>query len=332
MNKVARLSTEDRKELFMNTAAKIGMHPAIVEKDFWVCFMLDYLFHRCKWKEAFAFKGGTSLSKAYKLIRRFSEDIDLILDWRLIGYDNEEPWLERSNTKQEKFNEEANERAAKFLKNKFVQELRKDVGLELKCEVDFHIDQEDDQTVDFVYPQIFSNPSILQQIRLEIGALAAWTPAKEVEILPFVAEQYPKLFEHPTTSICTVTAERTFWEKVTILHKEANRINGNFPKRYSRHYYDLYCIDKSEIKEKAFRDMELLSKVVTFKNKFYRCNWAKYDEARIGTMKLVPDSKYITDLEQDYLNMCNMLYGDIPDFDEIMRAIERLENEINILS
>ena len=81
MNKIARINSNDRKALFQNTAAKMGLTEAIIEKDYWVCFMLDYLFHRCKWKNSIAFKGGTSLSKAYGLIERFSEDIDLILDW-----------------------------------------------------------------------------------------------------------------------------------------------------------------------------------------------------------------------------------------------------------
>ena len=86
MRNVARLPDSDRGELFRNTADKMGLNDAIVEKDFWVCFTLDHLFHRCPWKDAITFKGGTSLSKAFNLISRFSEDIDLILDWRVLGY------------------------------------------------------------------------------------------------------------------------------------------------------------------------------------------------------------------------------------------------------
>ena len=103
MDKIAKLPMQERQELIIATASKMKISEAIVEKDFWVCFCLDYLFHECKWKEAFAFKRGTSLSKAYGLIERFSEDIDLILDWRVIGYKKDEPWEERSNTKQLKF-------------------------------------------------------------------------------------------------------------------------------------------------------------------------------------------------------------------------------------
>ena len=104
MRKIAKITENDRKALFHNTAAKMGMTDAIIEKDFWVCYVLDYLFHHSQWKDNIAFKGGTSLSKAYGLIERFSEDIDLILDWRVLGYGIDEPWENRSNTKQDIFN------------------------------------------------------------------------------------------------------------------------------------------------------------------------------------------------------------------------------------
>ena len=120
MRNIATIKESDRKALFQNTAAKMGLTNAIIEKDFWVCFMLDYLFHRCEWKDSIAFKGGTSLSKAYGLIERFSEDIDLILDWRVIGFSINEPWENRSNTKQGLFNKEANRRTEDFLKTAFV--------------------------------------------------------------------------------------------------------------------------------------------------------------------------------------------------------------------
>ena len=86
MRNVALLSKEDREVLFSRTAEKMKMHPSIVEKDFWVCFMLDHLFHDCIYKDAFVFKGGTSLSKSYHVIERFSEDIDLIWERREFFY------------------------------------------------------------------------------------------------------------------------------------------------------------------------------------------------------------------------------------------------------
>lgn len=102
---IAKASDTDREVLFGNAADRAGIkNPAIVEKDFWVCFILNYLFHMSPWPRAFIFKGGTSLSKAYHVIERFSEDIDLIMDWRLLGYGIHEPWAERSKNQQEFLN------------------------------------------------------------------------------------------------------------------------------------------------------------------------------------------------------------------------------------
>ena len=332
MRKIAKLNEKDRRALFHNTAAKMGMTDAIIEKDFWVCFMLDYLFHRFKWKDNIAFKGGTSLSKSFGLIERFSEDIDLILDWRVIGYEKDEPWQERSNTKQDTFNKEANAKTEKFLKEKFLPSIATELEKELGYAVNCYIEKNDLQTVVFAYNRSFEDMSILPVIRLEIGALAAWTPAKKKAITPYAAEQYPHLFEQPSTDILTVLPERTFWEKVTILHREANRVaDKSFPTRYSRHYYDLYCMYNSPVKESAFQDLILLERVVKFKEKFYRCPWAKYEDAKPGTMKLMPQEYHLKALEDDYKHMQNMIFGNKPSFDEIMTTIQKLEKEINEL-
>jgi hypothetical protein len=330
MNKIARLSSKDREALFRNTTNKIGMTEAIVEKDFWVCWMLDFLFQRCRWKQHLAFKGGTSLSKASGFIKRFSEDIDLILDWRILGYGENEPWAERSKTKQDLFNKEVNQRAESFLKKEFLPELQNELSRELNISITLYIDVDNSQTINFVYPQSFTDSSILQEIRLEIGGLAAWTPTENKAITSYSAEVYPKLFEHPGTNVLTVLPERTFWEKVTILHREANRSqNKDFPARYSRHYYDLYCMFSFKAKIKAFEDLDLLKRVVAFKCKFYPCKWAKYEDAKVGTMKLVPPSFNLQTLEDDYEHMKNMIYGEKPSFKKVMSVIKKLETEIN---
>lgn len=332
MRKIAKLNKKERKALFQNTAAKMGLTNAIIEKDFWVCFMLDYLFHRCKWKDSIAFKGGTSLSKSYGLIERFSEDIDLILDWRVIGYAQNEPWEERSNTKQDTFNKEANKRTEQFLKETFMPQMIVDLQEELNAPINCYIEATDPQTVVFAYDRSFDDAAILPVIRLEIGALAAWTPAEYLPITPYVAQQYPKLFQDPSTDVLTVLPKRTFWEKVTILHREANRPEDKvFPSRYSRHYYDLYCMMNSPVKDMAFADIDLLTKVVEFKEKFYRCPWARYEDAKVGTMKLMPPERNLQALREDYNHMQNMIFGDKPDFDVILREIARLEKEINAL-
>jgi len=334
MREVAKLSDELRRDLFRNTANKMGLHDAIVEKDFWVCFTLDYLFHRSEWKNAITFKGGTSLSKAFGLINRFSEDIDLILDWRVLGYGRDEPWENRSGTKQDAFNKEANTRAERFLAESFVPKIKSDLTdeLDLAQGANIYIDERDRQTVIFAYPHLFTNTATLPVIRLEIGALAAWTPASLARITPYTSEQYPAIFNQPSTEILTVSPERTFWEKATILHHEANRPEHlSMPARYSRHYYDLYQMSLTNIKTKALSDTELLKKVVEFKMKFYPRSWAKYPEAAPGTLKLVPPKYRFAELKADYTAMKDMIYGDVPSFETIMEAMGGLEEEINLI-
>lgn len=292
--------------------------------------MLDYLFHKSGWQKNIAFKGGTSLSKSYGLIKRFSEDIDLILDWRVLGYGGDEPWQQRSNTKQDAFNKEANAKAEAFLRDVFLPSVETELNVELGGKLRCYIDELDPQTVKIAYPKIFSEDSILQEIRLEIGALAAWTPAKISGITPYAAQKYRRLFRIPFTEVLTVLPERTFWEKVTILHREAFRTESSaFPSRYSRHYYDLYMMMRSKVKEDAFENVELLRRVVEFKDKFYRCPWARYDLANPGSMKLMPPDFNISKLRADYEHMQNMLFGEKPTFEEIMDGIARLEAEIN---
>ena len=332
MIQIARLPDNDRRELFRNTADKMGLNDAIVEKDFWVCLMLDYLFHRSPWKDAITFKGGTSLSKAFGLIQRFSEDIDLILDWRVLGYGTREPWEPRSNTKQDAFNKEANQRAEVFLAETFCPRIREEISHELGHSANIYIEDKDKQTVIFAYPHLFTSPSTLQVIRLEIGALAAWTPAKLAEISSYAAQQYPKIFRQTSFPVLTVSPEHTFWEKATILHHEANRPEHlEMPQRYSRHYYDLYRMSMTEVKEAAFASLSLLQRVVEFKKKFYPRAWARYDEAVPPTLKLLPPDFRMAALETDYNNMRDMLYGDVPAFDAVIEAVRTLEQEIHSL-
>ena len=333
MDEVAKLRESERAELFRLTADKMKLSPAIVEKDFWVCWMLDYLFARSPWKGQLAFKGGTSLSKAYGLIKRFSEDIDLILDWRLLGYGVREPWADRSNTQQDLFNTRANERSAAFLKDVFVPRVKGDLELELGRSLDVAMDGHDPNTVVFRYPCAFSDLSILREIRLESGSLAAWTPAAYHGIRPYAADFYPQLFRHPETQVYTVEPERTFWEKATILHREAMRTpeRGPMPSRYSRHYYDLWCMIQAGTKDAALGKIGLLDEVVAFKRKFYRCSWARYELATRKEIRLMPPEHALAALRNDYAHMQSMIFGPKPPFEEILTSIQALEKEVRTI-
>ena len=325
-----KISLNDLEEVIKNASLKIGVNEVILEKDYWVCFILNYLFSKCKWKDAFTFKGGTSLSKCFGLIQRFSEDIDLILDWRVIGYRVDEPWLERTNTKQDKFNKESNQKTEEFLKNEFVSQVDSDFKDMLNEEFHINIDESEPSTVLFEYPKAFKSSYVTQAVRLEIGTLAAWTPSEIVRVVPDVQKIYPMLFDGDFIEVRTVLPERTFWEKATILHHEANRPKElAIPKRYARHYYDLACIANSPYKERAFKNPELLEKVVQFKQKFYPRKWAKYEEATAETIRLIPDDYRLKEIKEDYKNMTEMFFGEYPSFENLMNSILELEKEIH---
>jgi predicted nucleotidyltransferase component of viral defense system len=331
MNEIANVGSRERQNLFLLTAHDIKLPESMAEKDFWVCWTLDYLFRISPWAAQLAFKGGTSLSKCFGLIERFSEDIDLILDWRVLGYSTFEPWSERTKTSQDKLNKEMDAKAAAFLRGEFLPRLKEDFSRLLKEPFDLFIHDDEPQTVCFAYPRLFDDSTIVSLVRMEIGALGAWTPTRTTEITSYVAERYPQAFHVPSTSVRTVLAERTFWEKVTILHKEAFRTNGKVPLRYSRHYYDLYCMDRSSVSARAFSDLKLLERVVAFKARFYPAGSARYELAHPGTMKLMPPVDCVPILAEDYSHMKNMIFGAKPDFEEIMVALQRMESSINEL-
>ncbi len=329
MINIAKLNRADRTVLFSNTAGKMGLNPIIVEKDYWVCYTLDYLFYRSKYKNAFIFKGGTSLSKAYNIIKRFSEDIDLILNWNLLT-ESDNPWDDRSKNQQDKFNKDLNNKAATFINNQLLQTMINDLSNEIKESIELCIDVNDPLTILFKYPAIYNDTYIKPEIKLEIGPLAEWTPNHKVEITPYVANYYGNVFDYTKTIISTIDVERTFWEKITILHKIANRdITKPFPRRYARHYYDVYNMSISEIKSSALKNKELLVKDIEFKMKFYYSKNSNYETCKIGSIRLIPQIEDINNIREDYERMKGMIFGEIPSFEEIIEVIKKLENEIN---
>lgn len=329
MRNVARQSDTVRRDLFRETAAAMGVHPAIVEKDFWVCWILDYLFQDSVWRNHLIFKGGTSLSKAFGMIERFSEDIDLVLDWRVLGYAHEEPFQERSANQQDRLGKEANRKTADLLQDTLATGLRSDLSLRVTGSVEVETLQEN---VLIRYPRAFSLEAIKPEVRLEIGPMAAWVPHAEQEIRPYAAEYFPQMFTQAFTNVQTIDAERTFWEKATILHQEFHRApDKKLPSRYSRHYYDLYRMNLHPVKENALQRIDLLSEVVSFKKQFYRAPWANYDAAKPGSICLLPAPHNRSLLARDYGQMGSMLFGSVPSFEEIERGLSTLEMEINTL-
>ena len=330
MDKVVHWSSEERRTLFLEVSRRTGFSPAVVEKDFWVCWTLKRLFERPELSKLLIFKGGTSLSKVFGLIDRFSEDIDLVLDWRVVT--DEDPMADRSNTQQGILNERLNEVAREYITGELSRLLTGVLGDQ--CEIKVNAGEKDlGHIVRVKYPETSDIGNLLPYIQLEIGPLASWLPHSEQTVCSYVAEEFPDQFDDPACPVRAIDAERTFWEKATILHHEAHRPESSvIPVRYSRHYYDLYLMAKEKaLKAKALGDLEMLASVVEFKKKFYPRGWANYDEAKPGSFKLIPPERVLAVMRRDYDAMGEMIFGRHPSFDEIIHGLTDLEAEINAL-
>jgi hypothetical protein len=180
------------------------------------------------------------------------------------------------------------------------------------------------------YPAAFPDSYLRPEVRLEIGPLAAWVPSEVRRVSSYAAQQFPKLFAQGDFPVPVIRAERTFWEKATILHHEAHRPAGSpQPARYSRHYYDLARMAASPVRAVALADLALLADVVAFKQRFYPRSWARYDLAAPGSLRLVPEGAVLAAVESDYGAMGQMIFGKIPSFAEIVSTLAELERDIN---
>lgn len=321
------LSPNEKRELLSQTAARMGVDPVIVEKDFWVSAILGVLFTHPDTKDRFVFKGGTSLSKVYGAIQRFSEDIDLIVDWRLLGLggSDRDPWdAERSRTRQDRFNKALGTKTEEYLRDTFVPFLRS----QLPADVDVSVSDAVAQGVVARYPAMYSSAYVQAGVLLEIGPLASWVPSIWKTIVPEVSRYYPRILGDEAIPVKVTTAERTFWEKVTIAHQIAHS-NKEIPPRYARHYYDIVMLSRSGVAATALRDVKLLRSVAEFKERFYPSRAARYDLARPGTVRILPGEERLVELARDYRNMATMFYGPPPDWQALVDELRRLEQSIN---
>lgn len=332
MDEIARLPVKQRNELFQASADVRRLQPAIIEKDFWVCWILKQLFGADELKGKLVFKGGTSLSKVHGLIERFSEDIDLVLAWGLLGYGDggDDPWQQLPSVNQQnRFNEEFNRRAATYIRETLCPLVEK---ITLSVESIRCVSPEDKPyVIEVHYPASFGSTAFHPEVTLEIGPLASWVPKGDHIIQPYAAENFPRVFEDPDCPVVAITAERTFWEKATILHQQAHR-KGAMPPRYSRHYYDLFRMTTSDVAANALSDLSLLDDVVKFKQRFYHSGWASYDTAKPGSFKLMPTELGESNLRKDYVHMRPMFFADPPAWSDILSGLQKLEDQINALA
>lgn len=324
MKTLALRPAAERREVFSATATAMAITPAAAEKDFWLCWVLMQLFEEPTLKACLRFKGGTCLSKCFNLIQRFSEDIDLILDWTQVT--DIDPLALRSKTQQDKLNQQMNNQAQEFIAQTILPKLLSVIAPVCTAA----IDNEDPHTINIQYPAEFAAGYLRPQIRLEIGPLAAMMPMGIYPVTPYAAEKFPKLFVQPSIQVSAIKPERTFWEKLTILHAEAHRPETKpMPPRYSRHYYDTYQLAINPSVNHALNDMAMLQQVVEFKQRFYPSSWANYETAVAGTFKLSPSEHHLLKLKQDYKEMGEMIFGVKPTFEEMLETLAAVELQIN---
>ncbi len=329
MGEILLLETSEFRNLITETAKQMRVQPTIVEKDIWVCTVLERIFTSDTYKNHFVFKGGTSLSKVFKVINRFSEDIDLILDWRLLDYRNDydnSPNAERSRTAQERLNKQINDKCGDYLHEVFAPWLHR--SLENMPIDDVTVDDSNPAIVEIKYQTPYNSDYLPGRLILEIGPLAAWIPSNWSIIAPYVSEQFSEAIGQHEIPVCTTTAERTFWEKATILHALASK-NSVPPARYARHFYDVLMLDRAGVAQKAMLDLSLLGDVVEFKKKFYASSQSRYNLAVPGSFRLIPGEAACAGLRQDYSDMRVMFFSDPPSWEEVIGELERLEFEIN---
>jgi len=330
---VASGDPETRRDLFGETAEIMGVEARIVEKDFWVCWTLKQLFSLPSYTDYFLFKGGTTLSKVFDVITRFSEDVDIAVNWDPLGFTGERsPTAPMSNTKRSKLLDEMLASCRTFiaeelkpaLQGRFTQVLEQDWTLE--------VDLDDADALIFRYPKALSlgRSYVKEPVVLELGTHAELIPYGDHDICPYAATAFPHAFEQRLVRVRTIQAERTFWEKATILHAEHHRpLDKPTPARYARHYYDTVMLARSEHGPRALADLTLLARVVEHKRTFYPSGWARYDLAAPGSLKLVPPPERVAALRQDYASMGVMFFGPRPGFQELLDELQKIERTVN---
>lgn len=322
------VSENERRAIFTQVASEIGIRPDMIEKDYWVSWVLNKIFEHEKLKTILLFKGGTSLSKAFQAINRFSEDIGLLLD------------LHEVAGRDESFDKKRTRNAINTFKSKtskntqvYVTENLKPLLEDLLGEYCRIISDETDACNLFIeYPGVFEKDAYIRSnIKLEIGAFAEGTPFAPQTIQSYVAQKIPALQEK-CSDIPTVSVERTFWEKITVLHYLHHLPEDKAtPSRYSRHMYDIYMLANSPYKQQILSAKDLLASIIEFDRKFYPKHGVNYDTMTLATLNLLPAEIRQKDLEKDYMQMGDMIYGDKPDWSQLQTFLSKLEDEIRTL-
>ncbi|MBF0489348.1 MAG: nucleotidyl transferase AbiEii/AbiGii toxin family protein [Candidatus Omnitrophica bacterium] len=337
MNQFVLLPEKEKRAYFEVTAANLNILPQLIEKDFWVCWILEVLFSMPGIGEHLTFKGGTSLSKCFNVIKRFSEDIDISIERSFLSKSHDiEPDKEESNKENQK-RLKALQLACKNKINQIIlpaikQSIASALPDKKKWKIELDSADEDGQTILFIFPHSMTSNAesyIRSSIKIELGARSDHWPVEVTTVTPYITNA----LSIEGVKVRVLSAERTFWEKATILHMIYHYPSEkNVPSRMSRHYYDIYAMIDSPIYKRALENILLLKHVAEHKSLFFKANWAHYDKAKLGTLRLVPRDNQINQLKNDYHLMQPMFFEKPPLFEHIIEKLKVIEEQINKIS
>ena len=266
---LAQANPSERSAYFRAAAADLQLLPTIVEKDFWVCWLLGTIFTYSDAKH-FTFKGGTSLSKAFKAIDRFSEDVDISIDRNLLGYPDNAYFIEGSGNERKRRRQKLRDATQAYLADSMLPLLRATVQKSgIDEDAHFELDTDDGNRIVFVYPSSgIGGTAYLNDWIVIDGGFGDGFPRHIRAISPYVA-QVVRTNLSGRIEIPVLDSERSFWEKATILHDLAHRPDAGIPQRYSRHYYDVAAMINGDIGISAQSRPDILADVLDFKNTYY---------------------------------------------------------------
>jgi hypothetical protein len=327
-----KLPVDERRLYIQQAAARRNASPVLLEKDFWVCWLLGMLF-ASEFASSLVFKGGTSLSKVFGVIERFSEDIDLSLSPEFLKL----PEAGTSRNQASKWMTKAEAACAKAVKTLIAPTLESAAEAVLGKRdggwLEFLTDANTNSPVLlFHYPssQATGFEYLKRAVKLEFGSLTDQQPIGRHSLRPWVAEVLPDAFPDWRCEVVALEVERTFWEKATILHTEYHRPVGKpMPDRFSRHYADTAALAKHPTASRAIEQHDLRDRVVAWKGQFFGSSWANYSQAKPGTFRLVPPLERLPALHRDYQAMRDMYLSEPPSFDDVLATLADLERRIN---
>lgn len=339
MNRFSILPPKERAIYINELAARRGISTVIVEKDFWVVWTLAHLFSLPLLQNRLVFKGGTSLSKVFAAIDRFSEDIDLSLSPAMLDFEESTLDDATSISKRQKHMKKLEERSIEVVRDQITPLLESRFQAELgkpttgETWLVFQVDgTSHSPAVLFQYPQSISEALyyIPKLVKIEFGSLTDQRPTGAHRITPLVAELEASSFDDFSATVVALEMERTFWEKATILHAEYHRPQDKpLRDRFSRHYSDFAALWRHPGRQRAQSDLDLLARVVLHKSRFFASSWAKYDLAKPGSLRLSPPEARKAELRMDYEKMAAMFLSSPPSFESILNTVREAEEEIN---